>query len=274
PIVGSYGGSNDPIAPTVVVPQEETKSCYYLYDYLRKDFNNNPVEVRKLQVFLKDLEGFKDIQITGVYDDQTIKYLDMFQSRYAADILTPWGHTAPTSYTYILTKKKVNEIYCKFAFPVTPLQQLEIDTYRNFLQGLKDSGIQYPGSGQNDPLATSSPSVIGEVGSNNGSGSNTDSGGFLGGLSSTTNSLASRFTANVISSGRQLGNILFSIISWPFGYSFGDAVEQCKSVLGYNFSRMLNLILVLIIALMSYLWYRQYKNNKKLEDINKEIDLE
>ena len=62
-------------------------------------------------MFLRDLEGFRNLQITGIYDDATVLAVNTFQMRYESEVLTPWGHTAPTGYTYILTKKKVNEIY-------------------------------------------------------------------------------------------------------------------------------------------------------------------
>lgn len=268
PIVGSLGvvnnGGGSVSAPVVT---SGGGSCYYLYDYLRKDFNNNPIEVRKLQVFLRDLEGFTTIQVTGVYDDQTIVALDAFQARYKDDILTPWGHTAPTSYTYILTKKKVNEIYCRMAFPVTPLQQIEIDNYRAFLQGLKDSGVFIQGGNEVMPeVSTSTPSEVGS------SIKDTLLGGLstLAGLSSTTKGIASDFTANVISSGKKLANLIMSMFVWPFSKINKDSVNQC---IASAWSNWLNIILILVIIVISYLWYREYKNNKRIEDINKEIDL-
>jgi hypothetical protein len=96
---------------TVTIPGQ----CYYLLDYLRKDWNNNPIEVKKLQVFLNAFEG-ANLDVNGIYDNPTIAAVDAFQWKYRNDILTPWGHTAPTDFTYILTKKKVNEIYCQRAF--------------------------------------------------------------------------------------------------------------------------------------------------------------
>ncbi|MFA5888968.1 MAG: putative Ig domain-containing protein, partial [Candidatus Paceibacterota bacterium] len=232
-------------------------SCYYLYDYLRKDFNNNPVEVRKLQVFLRDLEGFSSVQITGVYDDQTIVALDAFQARYAGDILTPWGHTAPTSYTYILTKKKVNEIYCRMAFPVTAQQQTEIDTYRNFLLGLQSAGITLPTPGIT-PTATTTPftpliSPTNEVGV-----ASTTENTTLAGVSTTTVGIASRFTANALFAWNKVGD-------WT-GLRCSAGALNCSC-------RLLNWILLIIIAIVSYLWYREWRQNKKIEDINKEIDL-
>lgn len=229
-------------------------SCYYLYDYLRKDFNNNPVEVRKLQVFLRDLEGFSTVQITGVYDDQTIVALDAFQERYKGDILTPWGHTESTSYTYILTKKKVNEIYCKMAFPVNAQQQQEIDNYRAFLLGLRSAGIVLPGDVTVPPTSTSTTTspLLNDV---IGLGSTTPN-VTLAGVSTTT---LSKFTANVLFAWNKIGD-------WTG--------LNCKNSDGVNCSyKLINWIFLIVIAVISYLWYRERQQNKKIENINKEIDL-
>ena len=121
--------------------------CDYLFDYLKIGFENDPVEVRKLQIFLRDLEGFSNLAVTGVFDQATFDAVSAFQLRYQDDILTPWGYKGTsTGFVYILTKKKVNEIYCKFAFPVTVAQQSEIDTYRTFLESLQREGVPTGGT--------------------------------------------------------------------------------------------------------------------------------
>ncbi len=276
PIFGSFLSSGGPIIPPPA--PEVPSSCYYLFDYLRKDFNNNPVEVIKLQVFLRDLEGHSGLQITGVYDDQTIAALNEFQNKYKDDILTPWGHTAPTSYVYILTKKKVNEIYCKTAFPVNEQQQEEIDNYRRFLQGLRDSGIEF--SDNNLPIQNPSDFIInGQVGSistptnPNVAQRPQDSENVVAvsdESSTTTQGFISNLTANVISSGRALANTLLGLFVFPFG-SKSETDLQCQVPLGLGW---LNILLLVVIAVISYLWYREYSNNKKIEEINKTIDLE
>ncbi len=216
--------------------------CRLLYDYMRKDLNNNPTEVTKLQIFLKDIEGFSTLAITGVYDDATVAAVNAFQVRYGNDILAPWGYapTDPTGYEYILTQKKINEIYCKIAFPLTPLQQQEIDNYRHFLQSLQNAGIANPAENQFIPsVSTTTPPVIID--------------NDIVGIATTTPevpSLASRMFANVLSG---------------FGL-FGD---QCPS----GFCGWLSLLLVLIIIVLSYYLYKERQNNKKLEAINKEINL-
>lgn len=122
-------------------------SCFYLRDYLRRDLNNDSSEVLKLQLFLKYFDGATNLEATGTFDQATYEAVNSFQNKYKGDILTPWGHTAPTGYVYILTKKKVNEIFCQTAFPVNSREQEEIDNFRAFLTGLKDHGISVPSDG-------------------------------------------------------------------------------------------------------------------------------
>lgn len=224
-------GGAQPVTP----PGSSPAGCRLLYDYMRKDLNNNPTEVTKLQTFLRDIEGYTNLSITGVYDDATVAAVNAFQVRYGNDILVPWGYSAnaPTGYEYILTQKKVNEIYCNLAFPLTPLQQNEIDSYRNFLQSLRNAGITSPqlppSEGTSTPLIQNS--IIG--------------------IASTTPA-----SQNIFS--KMLANVL---------YALGGA--QCPSV----FCGWFNLLLILVIIVLSYYLYKERQYNKKLDKANKEIDL-
>ena len=48
--------------------------------------------------------------------------VEQFQSKYAQDVLTPWGFTAPTGYVYTTTIKEINKIYCsKTSVTPTPI---------------------------------------------------------------------------------------------------------------------------------------------------------
>ncbi len=138
---GSLGGHRHDIS-TVSSGGEVlgASSCFYLRDFLRKDWNNDPIEVLKLQSFLNVFEK-ENLSLTSVFDDSTFHAVERFQNKYFGDILQPWGHTAPTGFVYILTKKKVNEIYCNSLFPVTPQQQQEINAFRAFLESLRARGI-------------------------------------------------------------------------------------------------------------------------------------
>lgn len=126
-----------------IAPQE---SCAYLTDYMHRDWQNSSFEVIKLQSFLKYFEGFTNLQPTGVFDQATFDAVSTFQERYKGDILAPWGHDSATGFVYILTKKKINEIFCQQAFPVTAPQAEEIANYRAFLVNLKAQGVSVPSS--------------------------------------------------------------------------------------------------------------------------------
>jgi uncharacterized repeat protein (TIGR01451 family) len=247
---------------TVTIPGQ----CYYLLDYLRKDWNNNPIEVKKLQVFLNAFEG-ANLDVNGIYDNPTIAAVDAFQWKYRNDILTPWGHTAPTDFTYILTKKKVNEIYCQRAFPVTTAQQEEIDAYRNFLLNLNAHGINIPtvAPAGTLPGSTTTPATTDVVGQNTGVSSSTSNLSTLAAVSSTTRNLSSRLTANLISSLKGLSDLVFGILPLP--------VQVNACLVGCRYCGWLNWILIILLAIVSYLWYREYRNNRKIAAVNKEIDL-
>ncbi len=126
---GGGGRRNPPATPTPL-------ACPLIQDYMRADLPNNPVEVMKLQAFLKVFEGYDFVTINGVFDQATEDAVNAFQLRYEGDVLTPWGEPGPTGYVYILTLKKVNEIYCQTVYNLTPAQIDEILNYR----ALRESG--------------------------------------------------------------------------------------------------------------------------------------
>jgi len=254
---------------------ETPTSCYYLFDWLKKGWNNNPVEVKKLQVFLRDLEGYP-VQVTGIYDDQTITSLNAFQMRYKSDVLTPWGHTAPTSFTYITTKKKVNEIYCKMAFPVSAREQVEIDAFRTFLLGLQNAGVTIDAPTQEQlkqpPFIDTS-----EVGVLPGLSTSTPGtqGTLAGAEANSTSTVAGRLTASVIESSKKFGNFMAVLFTWPWDWAKGwfggnDDLECAPTSV---FSNWFNWILAIIILTMTYLWYRERQDNKKAAKLNEELEL-
>ncbi|MFA5838928.1 MAG: immunoglobulin-like domain-containing protein, partial [Candidatus Paceibacterota bacterium] len=100
--------------------------CNYLLEYLQIGANNNAQEVIKLQKFLRDYEEFKDLEITGTFDQKTFDAVSQFQAKYGSDILSPWKHEEPTGFVYITTKKKINEIYCERTFPLSDTEREEI----------------------------------------------------------------------------------------------------------------------------------------------------
>ncbi|KND48823.1 MAG: T1SS secreted agglutinin RTX [Parcubacteria bacterium C7867-005] len=162
---GGGGGGRRRSTP----PATDTRSCLWLRDYMRIDFQNDQIEVMKLQTFLKDMMGYSGVTVTGTFDQGTFDAVSAFQMQYEADILTPWGHTAPTGYVYILTLKKVNEIFCQRAFPITDSQELEIIAFRALLQSLRDRGFEVGNTPDGTVLtppegATTTPPEIPTVG--------------------------------------------------------------------------------------------------------------
>jgi peptidoglycan hydrolase-like protein with peptidoglycan-binding domain len=124
----------------VTVTEAAAESCSQLINtYIRYGGTNNSKDVEELQFFLKTLEGFEDVSETGVYDEATYNAVRSFQTKYASDILDPWGMSTPSGYVYYTTQKKVNEIWCDdLDFSLTDEQRNEIDSFkgrsRNFIE--------------------------------------------------------------------------------------------------------------------------------------------
>ncbi len=95
-------------------PAEKPKTCLpYLTKSIRFGAKNDPEEVKKLQAFLRDYEGFKEIKETGIYDKTTFAAVIIFQVRYAKEILLPLKLTEGTGHVYKTTAQKINELYCQ-----------------------------------------------------------------------------------------------------------------------------------------------------------------
>ncbi|MEK7669155.1 MAG: immunoglobulin-like domain-containing protein [Patescibacteria group bacterium] len=123
----SSGGRRHPVVVGEILG---ATSCSYLRDYLKIDWVNDPIEVLKLQSFLNVFEK-ENLSLTGVYDQETFKAVEKFQTKYSEDILQPWGEKVTTGFVYILTKKKINEIYCNILYPLSQTDQNEIDVFRS-----------------------------------------------------------------------------------------------------------------------------------------------
>jgi hypothetical protein len=115
-------------------------ACEYLKEYMRLGANNNPTEVTKLQLFLKNYDNAADLQVTGFFDVTTDKAVRAFQDRYKKDVLDAWDLPSNTGYVYYTTKKKINEIYCQREFPLTPDQTAEIASFRALIQRVNQVG--------------------------------------------------------------------------------------------------------------------------------------
>lgn len=106
--VTSGGGGGGPILP---------QACpLYLKKFIKLGANNDPEEVRKLEIFLRDFEGF-EIPVNGIYEQHDFDAVSIFQQRYGQAVLNPWGLATndPTGYVYITTTLTINQIYCRHA---------------------------------------------------------------------------------------------------------------------------------------------------------------
>ena len=119
-------------------------SCEYLKEYMRLGINNNPTEVTKLQLFLKNFEGFTDLAVTGFFDITTDRAVRGFQDKYKSDVLDPWDLPGNTGYVYYTTKKKVNEIYCQRAFPLNTTQLAEVASFRELIARINAQSTAAP----------------------------------------------------------------------------------------------------------------------------------
>ncbi len=136
----------DNTMPASRVSLEDGIACGpYLLQYMKFGKTNDPVEVEKLQRFLNEFEG-TSLSVNGVFNLETETTVKRFQEKYASDILTPWGHDIGTGYVYYTTQKKINELYCKgaIAFPLSPEQQAEVQSFKALLLRLKRAGYPIP----------------------------------------------------------------------------------------------------------------------------------
>ena len=144
--------------------------CSYLKDYLRIDFINDPIEVIKLQVFLKEIEGETGIVVSGIFDQATFDATSRFQIKYQGDVLTPWGYAQgeSTGYVYILTQKKINEIVCNKLLYLSSGQLDEINSFNAFLDSLRAQGISLPNTTPINTPTTENTSVATTTGETSG----------------------------------------------------------------------------------------------------------
>lgn len=150
PSLGGGGGGSSGQVLGVTTPT--TPACGpFLNAYLRMGRDNDPDEVRKLQTFLNE-EIQAGLPVTGFFGPLTHAAVMKFQTKYASDILTPWGISEPTGYVYLTTRKKINEIYCQFRtlFPLSAEEQRIID-------GSRSGGGSVLGAG---PPSSGAPSTL------------------------------------------------------------------------------------------------------------------
>jgi len=85
-------------------------------------------EVTKLQNFL-NLAQSAGLTVNGTFDAATQAAVKAFQTKYKADIMTPWHQMAPSGFVYITTMKKINEIVCNKTISLTDAELAVINAH-------------------------------------------------------------------------------------------------------------------------------------------------
>ncbi len=135
--------------------------CSYINEYMKLGGKNSVTEITKLQTFLKDVEKL-NVTVTGNFDAQTVEAVKAFQAKYVNDVMAPWGVTTPTGQVFYTTKKKINEIYCKSNFALTPAQIAEIEAYKKgtITKTVVDTTAPVNVSAEVGTIATTSTSTL------------------------------------------------------------------------------------------------------------------
>jgi len=102
-------------------------SVPYLNSYLKRGANNDPEEVKKLQIFLNEYM-VAGLPVTGFFGPQTFSWVMKFQEVNSNEVLVPWAQaglpTGPTGYVYKTTKRWINILKCPILSLTTPIPQL------------------------------------------------------------------------------------------------------------------------------------------------------
>jgi hypothetical protein len=193
------------------------------------------------------------LSVSGTFDQATYNATSRFQNQYFGDILEPWGHTGPTGFVYILTKKKINEIYCNTIISLTPDQQAEIIVFRSYLASIggdqrgsgfaRGNGGTVGGAPGFSVGTTSSTSTIA-------GGSGTTSTSSTGILMSTAKKIKDRLASAF---GFMNGNAAVSLLAFPG--SMKEVLRNGLQLLG---------ILALIYAITSLLFNDESSRRNKL----------
>ena len=170
---GSGGGGGYVTTPTPT-PLDLPANCQpYLRKFIHLGWDNDPVEVRKLQSFLKDFEGFSNLTVDGVYKQDDYEAVKVFQTRYSLDVLNPWGISDPTGFVFITTTLKINYLYCGVSNRIT----LNLRNYYPAGDGPSYQGLavkppsEVSGTSTVLAAATTSSLSAGNVGTTTGAGS-------------------------------------------------------------------------------------------------------
>ena len=104
-----------------------------IFDTTLRDGEQSPganISPPDKMMIAKQLEKL-NVDITGIFDTKTVEAVKAFQTKYASEVMTPWGMTVPTGNVYITTKQKIDEISCNMKLSLTSDKLAEINNYKN-----------------------------------------------------------------------------------------------------------------------------------------------
>ncbi len=107
----SGGSSNDTVG--VVLGASTSLSCEvspYLTKPIKFGANNNPADVRLLEMYLNTYEG-ANIPVDGMYSQDDFNRVVVWQEKYANEVLKPWGITKGTGYVFMTSLQKIKQIH-------------------------------------------------------------------------------------------------------------------------------------------------------------------
>jgi LPXTG-motif cell wall-anchored protein len=95
----------------------------YLLKFIKLGADNDPVEVKKLQLFLNGYLGL-NLPVSGIYDQATYEAVKQFQLLLKNEVLAPWvvinclpSEEMATGYVYRTTTRAINNIFCPTPIP-------------------------------------------------------------------------------------------------------------------------------------------------------------
>ena len=112
------GGNGQVLGAATEAPQQCT---FLLTQYLRNGYNNDSSQVSLLQDFLNRHMG-ENLEVNGIFGDETEDAVERFQWKYRFDVLAPWDIKRPTGIVYLTTRRWINMIECsQVEAPLPPL---------------------------------------------------------------------------------------------------------------------------------------------------------
>ncbi len=125
---GGTGGGIGQVLGASIDTGASCNSDKLLKSYLRRGRSNNRAEVTKLQLFLNTQNLGITLPVTGFFGPLTERAVNLFQLKYANDILGPWVNagrhpslSVPTGYVYKTTLRWINHLIC-LSLAVPPVQ--------------------------------------------------------------------------------------------------------------------------------------------------------